>query len=75
MIFSHLRLLRKMHLKMLPAKVACCIYLLSSLTNVSKEAYSVDPYQIAIWSRSMLFAKEASKTFQQVTKQTTFVVN
>ena len=69
MIFSHLRRLQKMHLKMLPAYAICCIYLLSLLTNVSIEADSVDPYRTAVWSRSTLFAKEASKTFQQAKKQ------
>ena len=63
-----------MHLKMLPAYVVCCIYLLSLFTNVSIEANSVDPYQTAVCFRSTLFAKEASKTFQQMTKQTAFVV-
>ena len=37
----------KMHLKMSSAELICFIYLLTSLTNVSLQANSVDPDQMA----------------------------
>ena len=36
-----------MHLKITPALVICCIYLLVFLTNLSIEANKVDPDQTA----------------------------
>ena len=46
------------------AKVICCIYLLTLLTNVSMEANSVDQDQTApvgaVWSGSTLFDQGAS---------------
>ena len=51
---------------------------LTLLTNISIEANSVDPDQTApigaVWSGFALFVIEASLTFQQTRKQTTFVV-
>ena len=59
---------------MLPAYIFCCLYLLTLLTDVhvSVETNSVD--LDLVWFGSALFVKEASKTFQQPTKQTTCLV-
>ena len=43
------------------------------MTHVSIEANSVDSDQFDL-AESTLFVVEASKTFQQITKQTTFIV-
>ena len=68
-----------MHLK----NVVCLsrlLHIFSSITDyLSKEAISVDADQIAhtgaVWSGSTLFVKDASKTFQQTTKQMMFSYN
>ena len=53
-----------MHLKMLSADVICCKKLPNITDELSIEANSVDPEQTApigaVWSRSTLFAIEAS---------------
>ena len=63
---------------MLPTKVACCIYLLTILTNVTVSILvnSVEPDETAIrdYFGSMLFDQEASKIFQLMTNAKTFVV-
>ena len=45
MSYTLLHLLRKMHLKMLSAKVICCIKMLMSRNNFSIQSNSVDPDQ------------------------------
>ena len=67
-----LKVLAKAHLKMLSAYVVCCIYLLTLLANVSIETKHCWPRSNC--SRPNLFIEEASKTFQQTTKQTTLIV-
>ena len=63
---------------MLPTKFACCIYLLTILTNVTVSIVvnSLEPDETAVrdCSGSMLFDQEASKIFQLTTKAKTFVV-
>ena len=48
--------------KVSPAKVGCCIYMLTSQTNFNIQANSVGPDQNvplgAVWSESTLFATE-----------------
>ena len=60
-----------MHLEILSSLVIC-IYFLTLFTYASVEANSVDPDQAAplgsIWSGSIVFDQEASKTFGQMTK-------
>ena len=66
-----------MHLKMSSAEVVYCKKMPSITDELSIEANSMDPEQTApigaVLSRSTLFALEASLTFQQMRKQTTFV--
>ena len=66
----------KKHLKMSSAEVVCCKYLPSISDELSIEANSVDPEQTApigaVWSGSILFAIEASETFQQTRKADDF---
>ena len=68
----------QLHLKMSSAEVVCCKLFSTLLPILSIEANSMDPDQTApigaVWSGSKLFAKRASKTIQQMTKQTTYVV-
>ena len=56
----------------------CCIYFLISLTDVSIGSNSVDPDQTvptgAVWSGSILFVNDASRTFQQTIKTDDFVL-
>ena len=72
-----LKHMQKMHLKMLSALVAHCIYLIPILTNCKlvhcMESNSVDPDQPPL-TGSTLLVEEASYTFQQTTKQTIFAV-
>ena len=66
-----------MHLKVSSAEVVCCKYLPSITDELSIEANRVDPEHTvpigAVRSGSILFAIEASYTFQQKRKQTTFL--
>ena len=61
--------------KITSAEVVCCKQL-PNITNLSIKANRVDPDQTApitaVWSGSTLFVIEASKTFQQTRKQTTY---
>ena len=61
-----------MHMKMLSAKVVCCIHLLTILTNVSEEANSVDQDQSDLSLH--LLTKRLLKHFCRRQNQTTFVV-
>ena len=65
-----------MHLKLSSAEVVCCKILPSITDELSIEANSVDPEQTApigaVWSRSTLFAIEASLTFLQARKAADF---
>ena len=60
-----------MHLKILSAEVVCCKQLPNKTDELSIEANSVDPEQMApigaVLYGSTLFAIEASLTFQQAT--------
>ena len=65
--FSHNLRLSPMHIKVLSAKVVCCIWLLTSQTNFRIQLNSVDTYHIDLGSRFLLqrrFKRPADDTQQ-----------